>query len=271
MNPSTTNSKQRLEDLLIDQATVGLDDGLELELSGLMSPAAGADSNLYFETAALAQLGMLKLDTQQGTPAAALPAELRARILALAAQPRVADLYAQRERKASEQKTAGSGFGMRDIGWAVAAAFALAFVLIRPNTALEDFIAVDAATLTAQVDAAADRVVLPWSGPREPGYENVRGEVVWSDAQQRGYMRLAGLPANDATAAQYQLWIVDPERSAQPVDGGVFNMPSGAGEVLIQITAKLAVDEPTVFAITLEQPGGVVVSAGPLLVLAAQT
>ena len=81
-------------------------------------------------------------------------------------------------------------------------------------------------------------------------------------------MRLAGLVANDPGTAQYQLWIVDPERDQRPVDGGVFDVPSGGGEVIIPIDPKLRIKSPAAFAITLEKPGGVVVSGGPLLVVA---
>ncbi len=82
-------------------------------------------------------------------------------------------------------------------------------------------------------------------------------------------MRLRGLPANRAAVEQYQLWIVDPSRDERPIDGGVFDIPGGVDEVIVPIDAKLRADKPTVFAITLEQPGGVVVSDGPLLVIAA--
>ena len=92
--------------------------------------------------------------------------------------------------------------------------------------------------------------------------------MVWSDSAQQGFMRLVGLPANQPDVAQYQLWIIDPDRDSQPVDGGVFDV-SSEGEVLVPIDAKLAVRNPRAFALTLEQPGGVVVSDGPLLVVAA--
>ena len=43
--------------------------------------------------------------------------------------------------------------------------------------------------------------------------------------------------------------------------GGVFDIPvSAERKVYIPVDAKLPVDEPGVFVITLEQPGGVVVS-----------
>ncbi len=60
---------------------------------------------------------------------------------------------------------------------------------------------------------------------------------------------------------------MDPGRDARPVDGGVFDI-TGEGEVIVPIDAKLPIGTPAVFAITLEQPGGVVVSDGPLLVIA---
>jgi hypothetical protein len=44
---------------------------------------------------------------------------------------------------------------------------------------------------------------------------------------------------------------------------------TAAGEVIIPVQARLGVDQPTTFAITLEKAGGVVVSAGPLLVVAS--
>jgi len=154
---------------------------------------------------------------------------------------------------------------MATLGWALAAAFALALVFIQTEQTAPEGVA----TRSELITTASDAVVIPWARPATAGYEQVSGDVVWSDARQAGFMRLAGLPANDPSVAQYQLWIVDADRSPQPVDGGVFDMPVGTGEVVIPIDAKLAVNAPTVFAITLEKPGGVVVSEGPLLVIAA--
>jgi hypothetical protein len=60
---------------------------------------------------------------------------------------------------------------------------------------------------------------------------------------------------------QYQLWIFDAARDQRyPVDGGVFDVPANAGEVVIPIRASLMVRKPAAFAVTLEKPGGVVVS-----------
>jgi len=97
------------------------------------------------------------------------------------------------------------------------------------------------------------------------------GDVVWSPARQQGFMRFRGLAANDPAVTQYQLWIFDAERNeAYPVDGGVFDVPAGAeGDVLIQIDPRLPVSRATAFAITVERPGGVVVSSRERLPLLA--
>jgi anti-sigma-K factor RskA len=92
------------------------------------------------------------------------------------------------------------------------------------------------------------------------------GDVVWSQSGQQGVLHLIGLPANDPRVEQYQLWIIDAEQK-QPIDGGVFDVAGGEG--WIAIDPKLAVARPTAFAVTLEKPGGVVVSAQDRVVLVA--
>ena len=98
-------------------------------------------------------------------------------------------------------------------------------------------------------------VVWDWSG----GGSN--GDVVWDGLSQRGTMRFAGLPANDPAKSQYQLWIFDSKRDAAfPVDGGVFNVPEHSAETVISISPKIVVHEAQAFVVTVETPGGVVVS-----------
>jgi Anti-sigma-K factor rskA, C-terminal len=92
------------------------------------------------------------------------------------------------------------------------------------------------------------------------------GDVAWSQSGQQGVLHLVGLPANDPKVEQYQLWIIDAEQK-QPIDGGVFDAAGGEG--WIAIDPKLAVAHPTAFAVTLEKPGGVVVSAQDRVVLVA--
>ena len=84
---------------------------------------------------------------------------------------------------------------------------------------------------------------------------------MWDAATQTGFMRFSGLAANDPKQFQYQLWIFDAERGEQyPVDGGVFDVPTGEGSVDVVIEAALDVSDPVLFAVTVERPGGVVVS-----------
>jgi hypothetical protein len=92
-------------------------------------------------------------------------------------------------------------------------------------------------------------------------FKQAGGTVIWSDSRQQGYMTLRGIPANDPKLTQYQLWLVDPTRDAEaPVDGGVFDIPADGSPVVVPIAAKLTLNKPQAFVITLEQPGGVVKS-----------
>jgi anti-sigma-K factor RskA len=107
--------------------------------------------------------------------------------------------------------------------------------------------------------------------PASPSYSEVSGEVIWNDERQEGYMSLASLPVNNPTQNQYQLWIVDPERDELPVDGGVFDIPSGTGPSIIPIRNALPINKPVAFVITLEQPGGVVKSKQEVVVALAKS
>lgn len=100
-------------------------------------------------------------------------------------------------------------------------------------------------------------------------YGGMTGKVIWSDALQEGYMTLTNLPVNDPAVKQYQLWIVDPKRDEKPVDGGVFDIPA-AGTVVVPIRNPVAVKKPQAFVITMEQPGGVVVSRQEVVVAIAK-
>ncbi|MEM7624368.1 MAG: anti-sigma factor [Planctomycetota bacterium] len=161
----------------------------------------------------------------------------------------------------------------------LAAAVLLALLLSDPIAAPEPnpfpgALALTPAERVAQwQDQTLDQAQHPWAA-NAPGYEAVTGEVLWSNQTQTGFMVLANLPVNDPTRDQYQLWIVDPSRDEFPVDGGVFNVAEFVaedGKAYVPINAKLPVDQPAAFAITLEKPGGVVKSNNQLLVVAPAT
>lgn len=110
-----------------------------------------------------------------------------------------------------------------------------------------------------------------WTPTKDPLGKSATGEVVWNKEQQKGTMRFKGLAKNDPTRAQYQLWIFDKTRDEKyPVDGGVFDVDSETGDVIVPIRATLPVNTPVLFAVTLEKPGGVVVSKREHIVVTAK-
>ncbi len=120
----------------------------------------------------------------------------------------------------------------------------------------------------ARLVSTRGTITSEWSAGKTPFESRVSGDVVWNTTSQEGYMRFVNMPVNDPSKEQYQLWIIDPERDDEPVDGGVFDVTS-TGEMIIPIQAKLRVIKPVAFAITIEKPGGVVVSTQERLPLLA--
>jgi hypothetical protein len=121
------------------------------------------------------------------------------------------------------------------------------------------------------IDSAGPRLGR-WAVVHEAGLPaGVTGEVIWDGASQQGYVSLSGLAPNLQARQQYQLWIFDAARDDRyPVNGGVFDVPAGAGHVTVPVRATLFVERPVAFAVTLEQSGGVVVSDRQHLVALAR-
>ena len=252
---------ERLEDLLLKQALLAPDGSLdteehaELERLRRQDPAGARELEAAVTSAVAASWSALAEDTP-------MPDSLERRLTADAER-----FFAVEPTRAGRAATAAPGtraarpwawvFG--GLGWAVAATLALALL---PDTSAP---VVD--ERAALMETSTDTVLVAWARSAVDGYEAAGGDVLWSDDAQRGVMRLVDLPPNDPSRSQYQLWIVDPARDAVPVDGGVFDVP-GEGETIVQFEPRLPVRAPTTFAITREQPGGVVVSEGPLLLVA---
>jgi Anti-sigma-K factor rskA len=109
--------------------------------------------------------------------------------------------------------------------------------------------------------AKSDSLKITLGATKDPASAGMTGDVVWDPVSQRGYMHFSGLTANNPTVQQYQIWIFDAGRDKRyPVDGGVFDVPANTTEVVIPIRAALMVLKPAAFAVTVEKPGGVVVS-----------
>jgi anti-sigma-K factor RskA len=277
MSSSTKTIPPQLIDLMVEDATQGLSPQDEQTLSA----ALAQDDRMRVEAEAYAMAATaVEVALIQPQRVEALPTALREALIAQASQA-VATPSPQLKLSGStpaRTPAAQTKFSFTDgrmFGWyaAAAALIALAFVTaFEPKTQPDG--TPETPTLAQQYEALAedaDTVAATWgfnADGGDPAYANATGEVIWNADEQTGYMKLAGLPVNDPNQFQYQLWIVDPARDAEPIDGGVFDI-TAEGEVIVPIDAKLRSDNPAVFAITAEQPGGVVVSEGPLQVVAA--
>ncbi len=248
-----------ITELLVLRATEGLSAEQAEKLQNLLSKQ-GLDDTAEFDLAAAAAANAFGLERARDT--GNVPEALKAKLREDAGR-----FFARPQQKVVELKPRSTRVGGWNWGWATAAVLALILVAtnyIGPGSPTN--VEIQRERLIADV---AGTTVIPWAAPEDPEFEGVQGNVVWNDELQEGYMLLTGMPANNPATSQYQLWLVDPDRDENPVDGGVFDIPVGRSSVVIPIDAKLAVNNPKVFAITLEQPGGVVVSKGPLLVIAS--
>lgn len=262
-------------DLLTKKAIYGLDAAEQAELDAMDPGNAELEFN-SLEMAAAA-ISLMGADNEP------MPASLRSKIIADAN----AFVVEQNEQTVAwpptsseddnayvterEEKSSGSWLGW--LGWASAAVACIALALnlwftrVQPRPEIAKTPPVETPRVLSaselrdeMLKAATDTIKATWAVGNVKELTQVVGDVVWSDQKQAGYMRLKGLPVNDATKEQYQLWIFDKNQDkATPIDGGVFNV-SAEGEVVIPINAKIAATAPELFAITVERPGGVVVS-----------
>jgi anti-sigma-K factor RskA len=163
-------------------------------------------------------------------------------------------------------------------GWAtaLAAAAALAAVWFRGPRVERIEVAVPAPAVVVEAPSPAEGMAemmarvqpVALEATEHPLAGRAEGAVVWDGREQRGYLKVEGLAPVDPTKGVYQLWIFDRRRDERyPVDGGVFTV-SGDEAVVVPIRAPLEVAEPTLFAVTLEPPGGVVVSDRKRILLA---
>lgn len=110
-----------------------------------------------------------------------------------------------------------------------------------------------------QLTEVPDAIQIAWQPfdlPDAPAEQRqVRGDVVWSDSEQRGYIRFVGLSVNDPDIEQYQVWVIDERGLEQKVSGGVFNV-SDEGEIIVPIKPGIDVGRVALFAVTVENPGG---------------
>ena len=263
-----------LYDLLTKKAVYGLDEAEQRELDELDTGTADLEfRSLEIAAAAISMVGI------EEEP---LPVHLRSKIISdaehyfsdaktLVAEPWPAGVNAVHETNGRESSV-GSWFGW--FGWAAAAMACIALVVniwftrLQPSPEIAKTPPpVDAPRVPTVAElrdqmlrAATGTIKAAWTAGNVKDLTQIVGDVVWSDESQKGYVHLQGLPANDVSKETYQLWIFDKTQDpATPIDGGTFDVKSN-GEVVIPINAKLKANNPQMFAITIEKPGGVVVS-----------
>jgi hypothetical protein len=197
-----------------------------------------------------------------------LPEHLRDAIRNRASQELVTKPVVSLARPATYPATAHRGTNY--LPWFVSAVCVMLAVFTWITNRPTDRVRPDVAQLRAELIAANQGLVQAKWSPGPTPSEGAAGDVVWSAPQQQGFMRFRGLPVNTPSKEQYQLWIFAKNQSDKtPIDGGVFDITS-TDEVIVPINAKLLVQGAYMFAITIEQPGGVVVSSRERLPLLAK-
>ena len=246
---------EAMVDLLIKQVTEGLSPAEQRALDVLDS-AVASDNLRAFERAAAA------IALAGSANAAPLPPDLARRVAR----------QAQRHFGVATPKTAA-------LGWFAAAACLVLAVFawnrspppaplaqVTPPPVAIPPVAIPVAPPTAAEERAAlilkpESLKITLGATKDPAAAGVSGDVVWDAATQHGFLHFVGLAPNDPAVHQYQLWIFDGGRDKRyPVDGGIFDIPPNTTEVVVPIHAALPVLSAKAFAVTIEKPGGVVVS-----------
>ena len=267
---------EAMVDLLIKQVTEGLSPDEQRALDVVDSAVASAHlRDLERAAAAVALAG--------SAPTQPLPPALAERLARQAndhfaahagAGGQPADLAAARAAAAPVPRTAVRSGAY---GWFAAAACLVLAVIAwnRPPPPAPPMVTIpppapvippppappSAAEQRAELLAKSDSIKIVLGATKDPAAAGVTGDVVWDPVTQRGFAHFVGLAPNDPALHQYQLWIFDGGRDKRyPVDGGVFDMPQAATELIIPIHAALPVLSAKAFAVTVEKPGGVVVS-----------
>lgn len=288
---------ERLSDLLVQRAVEGLDSAASAELAERAQRYRDYDDDAVDRIAAALSISGLEVEPMPTHLRDRLEAEANdwsteqagqsARVVAFPETPKVADISggfrwlaaasvlvgvlgwyqafdngAERDRLATEldgaKKTLADTLDSLELQQALVASL--------QNQRAPDF----GQRMSVLAGGGRARVVA-WTHTEDPAALEARGELVWDNDTQEGYMRFSGLAPNNPEELQYQLWIFDETRDDRhPVDGGVFDMPAGQSEVVVPIRAKLPVGKPVLFAITVERPGGVVVSSRERIALLAK-
>ena len=258
--PREEKKQERLIDLLALKSTQKLSIDEQRELNNLLDHYPEYTEDYFHEMTALAQVSFY---TQDNFNNEALPKQMRKRIL-----------HAYKTELGQSTLMDFINHYMRvffykpQYAWTltVLMMIGLSFSMIefRNYDANFRYLPLKRAVLE---NTAKDMIQFPWHS-RSTAIESISGDIIWTDQGQKGFIKITGLPMNDPIQNQYQVWILDPLKYEQPVDGGVFDVTQTDKPVIIPINPKLPISKAVAFAITIEQPGGVVVSSQPLLLTA---
>ena len=258
--PREEKKQERLIDLLALKSTQKLSIDEQRELNNLLDLYPEYTEDYFHEMTALAQVSFY---TQDNFNNEALPKQMRKRIL-----------HAYKTELGQSTLMDFINHYMRvffykpQYAWTltVLMMIGLSFSMIefRNYDANFRYLPLKRAVLE---NTAKDMIQFPWHS-RSTAIESISGDIIWTAQGQKGFIKITGLPMNDPIQNQYQVWILDPLKYEQPVDGGVFDVTQTDKPVIIPINPKLPISKAVAFAITLEQPGGVVVSSQPLLLTA---
>lgn len=248
-----------LQELLIAKATSGLDHDDQTILQRLLDEFPDTDTEEFEWLAS-------QIDVAITEPASdEMPAHLMQSIIKqgeafLASSDQATHEITDEVAKASPEPAPRRTLNNALWGLALAASLIIALIgwLPRDTSSPATAEMTPLQSREALIRNSTDAFIIAWTQTDDPLSKTITGDVVWSNQAQEGYMRFQGLPVNNPQLNQYQLWIFDEQRKQYPVDGGVFDAVEG--ELIVPIREKLQVYSPTMFAVTLEQPGGVVVS-----------
>lgn len=136
--------------------------------------------------------------------------------------------------------------------------------IVRGTSSTQDAIG---ALIAASFPGRDDVVSVPILAASVPNPDTAQvamplGDVIWSASAQKGVLLLTDLPAVQAAGMTYQLWVVDAMRDERyPVSAGVFAVANDKDVNVIEFKPSVRVEYATRFLITIEQAGGVMVSA----------
>ena len=258
MSSASPAFDERFVDLAIQRATIGLSQPEQLEFEDLVhSPENQFEAECYDLTAAALDLSFA------GRKRDSMPREVQDQLLLAAGkffgtdQPLPAAVVQHGAPVEVSTRRAVNRFSRREAIALTVTAACLMLMLSGWNPLGSKLQTASERMQQFTSSPPADLVEVNWIPNEAP---NARGKVVWSNSRQEGYMEFAGMPENDPSQTQYQLWIFDTDKNQKfPVDGGVFDIDS-AETVVVPIKANIPVSKAVQFAVTLEKPGGVVVS-----------